>query len=98
MMIYVSIGNSDDKLTQAEWAAFVADTETAIGQGVEHWHGKWFTAPDSAWQGACWAFEIREFASHTARARLREVAKHFQQDAIAWAEAQTEFISGGQQA
>lgn len=34
--VYISIGNSDDKLTQAEWAAFAASVRGAIRAAVKH--------------------------------------------------------------
>ena len=33
MIIYVSIGNSDDKLTQAQWSAFYCDVDRLLEPG-----------------------------------------------------------------
>lgn len=30
MIVYISIGNSDDKLTQAEWSQFLAEVRSKI--------------------------------------------------------------------
>ena len=92
--VYVSIGNSDDKLTQKEWSHFVCATENTIETHATKWHGRWQTASDSAWQGACWAFEIKSPRVRALRMRLAKLAGAFGQDSIAWAEAQTEFIEG----
>lgn len=55
--IYVSIGNSDDKLSQAMWAAFVDDVDSIVRQYATTVHGQWFSLPGSRWQNACWCFE-----------------------------------------
>lgn len=90
--IYISIGNSDDKLTQNEWAHFYAEVEHAIAATCTTMHGRWFSAGDSAFQNACWCVDL--FAEHEPRLRgmLSRAAKAWQQDSIAWAEATTEFI------
>ena len=52
---YISIGNSDDKLPQADWARFIADMRALLvadWQGRLQVHGEWFSAPDAPWQNA----------------------------------------------
>jgi hypothetical protein len=96
--IHISIGNSDNKLTQEEWAAFVADAEYAISNTEREGiivHGRWFSLPDSVFQNACWALETSPETKHTAiglASLLQEMAAHYQQDAIAWTEGRTLFI------
>lgn len=91
--VYVSIGNSDDKLTQSEWAEFVAEMDQAIFEGAERIHGVWFSRPDANWQNACWCFEpIDELRETLLKARFSTFCDDFQQESIAWAEAETEFI------
>jgi hypothetical protein len=43
--VYLSIGNSDDKLTQAEWAEYVADMAGAVVCRAKQVHGTWFSLP-----------------------------------------------------
>jgi hypothetical protein len=50
MTIYISIGNSDDKLTQFQWASFQNDVSRALDAFGAHIHGQWYSAPDSAFQ------------------------------------------------
>lgn len=58
----ISIGNSDDKLSQQRWSAFVATVRAIIHEGAEHgeWeiHGEWFSLPDQPWQNANWCIQI----------------------------------------
>jgi hypothetical protein len=93
MIVYVSIGNSDDKLTQQEWALFFSHTAVLL-QGHARVHGQWASEPASAWQNACWCVEVGgntkvEFI----KAELVGLAVQYRQDSIAWAEVKgTEFL------
>lgn len=92
LTVYISIGNSDDKLTQAEWASFYRDTCLNIRDFAGQVHGQWVSEPASAWQNACWCIEITEENALTLRAYLLDVAEKYRQDSIAWAVATTEFL------
>lgn len=94
--VYISIGNSDDKLTQAEWAQFWTSTDAAICENVKTMHGRWMSEPTSRFQNACWCVEIAEGAAINYEGRLRHRLKYlaafYRQDSIAWAPAVTEFL------
>lgn len=92
--VYISIGNSDDKLTQAEWAAFYRETCLAVREHAAAVHGQWVSEPASAWQNACWCIEIDDEAAGFLAAELSGLANVYHQDSIAWAEATTKFIEG----
>lgn len=93
LTVYVSIGNSDDKLSQSEWALFVKGTFDALMKHAETMHGDWRSATDSPWQNACWCVEVPLFQVTALRDRLVELAATYQQDSIAWAEVpRTEFL------
>ena len=94
MIVYVSIGNSDDKLTQREWHDFTESVDALLSSAT-HTHGVWFSSPHSRWQNACWCVEFEDDYPDViawARKRLGELAAEYRQDSIAWAVAQTEFI------
>jgi len=97
---YISIGNSDDKLSQAEWHRFYITTNRAVREAAAHQggavHGQWVSEPASAWQNACWALQLPTEPAHVRRLRirLRKIAREFSQDSIAWATApETELLS-----
>lgn len=92
MNAYVSIGNSDDRLTQREWSWFIASTQREL---QERWqiHGCWYSAPDSEWQNANWCIELNDvWGIAKLKELLRELAKAFRQDSIALAVAMPEFV------
>jgi hypothetical protein len=93
---YISIGNSDDKLSQREWAAFIQQVNGLV-QRVESiyggkTHGVWASLPYSEYQNACWCIEIEPEVAKTLKLTLARYAAMFRQDSIAWAEAVTHFI------
>lgn len=90
--VSVLIGNSDNKLAQAGWSAFIA----AVAYKVEHYATKvffsGFSAPDRPWQNACWVFE-REGPDLTEfKFDLAEIAKKFDQESIAIVVGTTEMV------
>lgn len=93
MIAYISIGNSDDKLSQKEWSEFVAEVRSQINAWATAIHGAWFSEPGSPWQNACWCVEFTdETYAADAREALTKIREFYRQDSIAWAVAETEFI------
>jgi hypothetical protein len=102
LTVYISIGNSDDQLTQLEWAQFADSVDRAVSRAAHyegvHVHGRWYSLPTEPWQNACWCLEFdRELiqAGHVDQFRntLAALARDARQDSIAWAETTTVFFS-----
>jgi hypothetical protein len=83
---YISIGNSDDKLTQAEWAGFYRRTNLAIREFAQAIHGQWVSEPASPWQNACWCAVVDRQHIEGLKVELRKLAGEYRQDSVAWAE------------
>jgi hypothetical protein len=97
--VYVSIGNSDDKLSQRQWTAFSNLVRAEVRRTSHVIHGEWYSAPDAPWQNACFCVEVGGGNIALLRELLAGVCKGYGQDSIAWAEVpHTEFITGGQDA
>jgi hypothetical protein len=99
MNILISIGNSDDKLTQREWVNYINDIRDALKEreelGLLIIHGEWFSAPDSPWQNANWCVEAAVHANqhlNGLRAALTMIRKLYRQDSIAWTQGPVELI------
>lgn len=90
--VYASIGNPDDKLTQARWSEFHDKFTTAVRGLALRIYGDWVSVSASPWQNACIAFEIGWETSERLQRDLAELAAEYGQDSIAWAEADTELI------
>lgn len=94
MIVYVSIGNSDDKLTQAEWSDFYWGVDEKIRAATGIIHGAWQSVTSARWQNACWCIEIELPATQEyLKYQLRTWAAKYRQDSIAWAEvSETKFL------
>lgn len=100
LTVYVSIGNSDDKLPQADWASFHTGVDAVIRRAAHQVHGAWVSPSTDPWQNACWcivldpnAYMDRAEDIDWLRVQLANLAKAYDQDSIAWAEAPTtEFL------
>lgn len=95
LTVYVSIGNSDDKLPQAGWSGFWHDTDAAIREHTHLVHGAWQSAATDPWQNAAWCFEIVDGDPATRlRVQLRKLAQKYLQHSITWALVpEVEFLS-----
>jgi len=90
--VYISIGNSDDKLGQREWCSFVARMDEAVAQEADHIHGRWFSLPDAPWQNACWCVEVSKGSGARLREAVASARGYYRQDSATWAETTVEFI------
>lgn len=94
--VTVQIGNTDNKLTQQEWAHFVDEVGRAI---IFHTSdikdAIRFCAPSigwSSWQNACWVFSCSTGGMISLADRLTAIRARYKQDFLAWTEGKTEFI------
>lgn len=89
---YVSISNSDDKLSQADWASFVHELRMLPSRIVLlkpvkniNVHGFWHSLPDQPWQNACLCIAIGyedERILADIGLMLREMARVWRQESI----------------
>jgi hypothetical protein len=93
VIVHISIGNSDNKLTQSLWAGYVAEVDCWVVEYALTIHGAYFSLPTVPWQNACWAFEIDADKTGFLKKKLKGLAKTYDQEAIAWNETpETEMI------
>lgn len=87
----IQIGNSDDKLTQHEWAEFVEQTGVMIGNFAQiHYHG--CSEGSRPWQNAAWIVAIEDDGVEFVVKKLSEIRKLFRQDSAAITVGETKFI------
>jgi hypothetical protein len=84
--IYATIGNSDDKLSQARWAEFAREFVKIIRIQADEIHGVWWSGPDQPWQNCCVGFSVKDEGDRTEllRESLALLRQHYDQDAVAW--------------
>lgn len=91
--IYISIGNSDNKLTQVEWRALITLVRSELRKPGVRIIGEWFSLPDEPWQNAVFAFQAGPRQTEWIKDTIARAAPMFKQDSIAWATAETEFLN-----
>jgi hypothetical protein len=94
VIVYISIGNSDDKLTQLEWSRFIIQVSAEV-VSIGKLHGAWFSNPAGPYQNCCWCVEFEApDDENEAKEMAAKMARIYRQDSIAWARVtETEFVS-----
>jgi hypothetical protein len=93
---YISIGNSDDKLVQTEWAQYCYQVHRVVSNSGPM-YGEWYSPSNSSYQNACFCVEIpNDDAVERLRVSLSILCRSFGQDSIAFASAKAEFIVGAE--
>lgn len=78
MYMVVSVGNSDDKLTQKEWNRFVEEMIDLLGDvGKVHFFGG--SSTFAPWQNVAWIVELRE-APIAVMAKISSIREKYKQD------------------
>lgn len=89
----VLIGNSDDKLPQARWAAYILDAGAVVQAYAGKVHFVGFSDPRVMWQNACYVFEMNPNNHQALRDDLADLAERFGQDSIAFVTGETELVT-----
>jgi hypothetical protein len=85
MLVYITIGNSDNKLTQEEWASFADDLRTAVMLVAMTVHGIWYSPSDSRYQNMCVCAYVGLTYMAPLKESLRKMKVKYRQDSIAFA-------------
>lgn len=91
--VCIQIGNSDNKLTQEDWASFVEQTSEAIRLSSWECHFNGSSDTRSKWQNACWVVNIQDEYVFSLKQELRSIAHAFKQDSVAFMIGDVEFLS-----
>lgn len=94
MSTFIAIGNSDNRLTQQEWAEYVEAVASLVisDDFVSDVHFAGFSPPHSAYQTGLWCVVVRDDQRYRLRSLLMAAAREFNQDSIAWTDGKTEFL------
>jgi hypothetical protein len=92
--VFVSIGNSDDKLTQKEWAQFCTDLNATVRGLTTRVLGEWYSKPGEQWQNMCVASDLDPGALQALLVALEAMRKVYRQDSIAVLPGTTYFVDG----
>lgn len=88
----VLIGNSDNKLTQQEWANFYEKVSTCICDAGNEVHFRGHSSTVEPFQNACWVVSIDPGVVYDLMMKLTEIRKSYRQDSVAVVTGETRFI------
>lgn len=84
MTVSMLAGNTDNKLTQQEWSAFIADLTEIIQAYASEVYFKGGPATNEPFQNFCWVFEADSVTSIQIQSRVTVIRVQYQQDSVAW--------------
>lgn len=90
--VTIQIGNSDNKLTQGEWAHFVAEVGQVVNEYVFRTHFKGGSDWDAPWQNACWVCEVNGDNVEALKEWIGVRRRNYKQDSVAMTFGETEFV------
>jgi hypothetical protein len=90
--VTVLIGNSDNKLTQDEWADFVNHIESIINAFNEEMFFSGGSSTRERWQNYGFVFSIEEKLIGQLVSKLSKRRAEYKQDSVAWVQGETKFI------
>lgn len=90
--VVVQLGNSDNKLTQAEWSEFVSYVRDAIGESSINIHFDGGSRYDAPWQNACFVSEVCDEHLAQLKSDLECYRKMYRQDSVAVTIGDTLFV------
>lgn len=93
--VIIQLGNTDNKLTQKEWAIFISNIEKVLSDtkytGLQvHFAGG--SSAEKAWQNYCFVFNCYESDIESIRFRVQNIRGLFKQDSVAFTLGKTELI------
>lgn len=92
MLISVQAGNSDNKLTQQEWAEFVAELGgiLAVHETDRHFFGGSETY--RPWQNVCWVCEVEPEKLISLKSQLWQSRRRYRQTSVCILVGKAEFV------
>jgi len=94
--VTIQIGNSDNKLSQAEWARFVHETNEEVRACCHDVHFFGSSDPFAPWQNAAWVVVCLEdeigLNSEWLKERVSKVGARYNQESVAVTVGDTEFV------
>ncbi len=90
--VVIQIGNSDDKLSQAEWSEFVSYVRDAVVQYSSRIHFEGGSRIDAPWQNVCFVSEVSPSNHVRLLDHLSRIRSEYRQESVAVTVGETEFV------
>jgi len=91
-VVYITVTNSGDKLTQTRWADVLSDI-VVLGLEAGKYLGEWYSSPLDSSQSACFAVSgVKPSRIPWLQDNLQEIATRYELDGIGWSETAMSFL------
>jgi hypothetical protein len=90
--VTIQLGNSDNKLSQIEWASFVAEADSTVRRYTNTVHFCGAPASTAPYQNFAMVIDISESELDLLKGSLKRLREVYFQDSIALTVGTTEFI------
>jgi len=90
--LIVQIGNSDDKLTQKEWAVYCSEIHSSMNSYCVDIHFNGCSDGSHPWQNMCIVGEVPAGNVGGLKDQLRSIRERWHQDSVAILVGDSEFI------
>lgn len=90
--VTIQIGNTDNKLTQREWAQFCEELRTLIREHSSDIFFQGGSTWDAPLQNACWVCEVDQASIVPLKTAIKPCREKFRQDAVAFSLGETDFV------
>jgi len=90
--VTIQIGNTDDKLSQPEWASFYAEVDKLVEGLSSRVHFASASESTRPWQNACWVAAITADQTTALERGLEPLRVRYLQDSIAVTYGTTKFV------
>lgn len=90
--VTIGIGNSDNRLSQAEWASYVKEVRSCVKAFAHKVHFDGGTNWDSPRQSACFVAEVPPRSSEPLAQSLQDIRRTYLQDSVAVTFGTTELV------
>ena len=89
--VTILVGNSDNKLTQQEFAHFIQSMKLAVEKHAHMVHFFGGCATFDPWQNVCWVIEIDWEQAKSLRTQIVNLRASYKQDSVAIIVGNTKF-------
>lgn len=90
--VVIQIGNSDDKLNQRDWSAFVKCVQLVVNKHVDQIHFEGASASVAPWQNCCWVLSVDKSNIDILREQLVSACYLYRQDSLTWLAGDIELV------
>lgn len=92
VVVYAAIGNSDNRLSQRQWADYCRQFVACFSSHADVIYGNWYSLPNVEWQNAAIVAKVQLTLLETLKRELAWLRERHHQDSMAFGIVEVEMI------